>query len=276
MLGMSRYKTPLQLYMEKRGEADPVEETFAMRFGSAAEAFILSEFERNHGCTLIRAPDTMRRGPMLTHLDGWIPGEFNVQAKTSRSKHDFGEPGTDAIPMEYALQVQAEMFIAQVDFSYVPVLFSGSEYAEYEVEADAELQGMIEAEAKEFWQRVKDGNPPDPVSFADAQARFGRSSREAAVEATAEVMAAVKRLRAVKDEITRLEAMEAEQKGIIMIAMGESATLVSGGNTLATWRAAKAAQRFDAKAFQVAEPALYAKFLKTSEVSRRFLLKEAS
>jgi hypothetical protein len=55
--------------------------------------------------------------------------------------------------------------------------------------------------------------------------------------------------------------------------MGEADTLVSGDAVLATWKSAKPAIRFDAKAFQVAHADLYHEFLRAGEATRRFLLK---
>lgn len=58
-----------------------------------------------------------------------------------------------------------------------------------------------------------------------------------------------------------------------MKALGDRDTLMLNGIPLATWKAAKAAVRFDAKAFMAAHPELYGQFLKDGEPSRRFLIK---
>jgi predicted phage-related endonuclease len=155
----------------------------------------------------------------------------------------------------------------------VAVLIGGSDFRMYEVPADRELQEMlIEGEA-EFWRNVEQGTPPEPVSYSDMQVRFGRLTSGGTVEATPDVIDAVVRLQKVQEEIKRLEEVEQAEKAIVMKALGECDTLVSGGFTVATWKAAKPAQRFDSKGFQAAYPELYPQFLKAGEVSRRFLLK---
>lgn len=274
-LGLSPYATPLDLYLRKRGEAGPQEDSLAMRFGNAAEAFILSEFQRAHpDDALVLAPDTMRRGPMLAHLDAWVPGRFNVQAKTARSRHNFGESGSPDVPMQYLIQVQHEMLLAGVAVSFVPVLFAGSEYDEFVVEADRELQEMIEAGVADFWHRVQIGDPPDPISMSDMQRRYGHASRADVVIASDDVQAAVETLQAIKHKREDLDLAEDESKLVVLKAIGECDTLVDlTGKTLATWKAAKPSQRFDAAAFKAAHPELHAQFLKAGEPTRRFLIK---
>ncbi len=276
-LGMSHWCSPVELYLRKRGEAAPQDETMAMRFGHAAEPFILTEFERAHGVALVRAPDTLRRGVMLAHLDALLPGKYNVQAKTARTRTGWGESGSADVPQDYLLQVQAEMLLADVPLSYIPVLFAGSEYAEFVVEADRELQELIEGGVNDFWRRVERGDPPEPVTVDDAIALYGRRSVAAAVTASVEVEEAVNQLRDIKAQRAVLDASEERWKALVLKALGERDTLVDpAGNVLCTWKVAKPAERFDSKAFKLAHPSLYAEFVKLGEPSRRFLLKETT
>jgi putative phage-type endonuclease len=150
-LGLSPYQTRFELYQVKRGEVPEADDNLAMRFGLAAEPFILSEFQRAHlDDLLVVAPDTMGRGRLFCHLDAWVPGSFNVQAKTTRSRQGWGESGSPDISQHYLLQAQHEMLLAGVDVSFVPVLFGGAEYDEFVVEADRELQELIEDGIADF------------------------------------------------------------------------------------------------------------------------------
>jgi hypothetical protein len=92
--------------------------------------------------------------------------------------------------------------------------------------------------------------------------------------ATDEVAQAVLQLQAMRMQHAQYAEQEESLKAVVMKALGESDTLVdAAGRTLATWKAAKPAQRFDAAAFKDAHPALAAQFTKAGEPSRRFLLK---
>lgn len=274
-LGLSPYQSPLQLYQIKRGEVAPAEETLPMRYGNHVEPFVLDEFQRKHpDFELVRAPDTLRRGPMLAHLDAVVPGKANVQVKTSRSREGWGESMSPDIPVHYVLQVQAEMLLCGVSVSWVPTLFGGADYDEFVVEADVELQDMIESGVNDFWQRVVRGEPPEPVTVGDAIERWGRSSIADRVMADEETLRAVVALRELKKEREHLDLAEEQWKAIVLKHMGEYDTLVGpDGKTLATWKAQAGPRRFDTTQFRAQHPELADAFTKAGEPFRKFLLK---
>lgn len=276
VLGLSKYKTPLQVYQEKRGELGEIPDNEPMLWGRVLEPVIRQQYAERTG-QVVRLPEGIIRSErhpfMLATVDGITDSGRLVEIKTARTAQEWGEPGTDEVPQAYLIQVQHYLTVTALPVADVAVLIGGSDFRLYHIEADPELQGLIIEGEAEFWQRVEQGIPPEPVSYADVIARFGRSSREAAVEATADTLAAIARLRAIRETMKEMEAEEEAQKAIIMKLLGESDTLVSGSLTLATWKAAKASMRFDSKAFQAAHPDLYQQFLKAGEVSRRFLLK---
>lgn len=276
-LGLSKWKTPYALWQEKRGEAGEQEDNESMLWGRALEPVIRQHYAERTG-RVVRVPEGILHHPqhafMLANLDGVTDDGRLLEVKTARSGQDWGEAGTDMVPQAYLLQVQHYMAVTALPVADVAVLISGSDFRLYEVPADPELQAMIIEGEAAFWQRVVEGVPPEPVSLSDMQARYGRASREARVVAGQEIVEAVELLRKIKAANAAGEEAENEQKAIIMGALGEADTLVDdGGNILCTWKAAKPAQRFDAKLFQVAHADLYKQFLKTGEVSRRFLLK---
>jgi predicted phage-related endonuclease len=208
-------------------------------------------------------------------LDAWVPGIYNVQAKTARTRQGWGESGSPDVPLHYLLQVQQEMLLSGVDVSFAPVLFGGAEYDEFVVEADRELQELIEDGIADFWALVERGEPPEPVTLDDMLARFGHASRAEQVTANAEVLRAARELHAIKAQREQLDATEAALKARLMGALGEADTLVDAtGQTLATWKATKPARRFDAAAFEAAHPELFREFLRTGEPGRQFRLKD--
>lgn len=276
VLGLSKWRTPLEVYQEKRGELGPQEDNESFLWGRVLEPVIRQQYAERTG-RVVRVPDGILRHPehafMLANLDGVTDDGRVVEIKTARSGQDWGEVGSDQVPQAYLLQVQHYMAVTGFVVADVAVLIGGSDFRLYEVPADRELQQMLVEGEAEFWRNVEQGIPPEPVSYSDMQARFGRSSKGGTVEATQETLDAITRLRTVQADIKRLEEVEETEKAIVMKALGECDTLVAGGFTVATWKAAKPSQRFDSKTFQAAYPELYPQFLKTGEVSRRFLLK---
>jgi len=134
---------------------------------------------------------------------------------------------------------------------------------------------MIIEVCADFWHRVQDGNPPDPVTYADAVQRFGKSAAAGAVVASETDIPVVDGLRAVRDEIKRLEALQDDLRGRIIIALGESGDMLVGpdGAALVTYKFGNGRRTFDVKAFEKDHPHLHQEYLKTGEPQRRFLLK---
>lgn len=281
ILGLSKWSTPLQVYQQKRGELGEQPENDAMRWGRYLEPVVRQAYADETG-NEVRVLPTMIRHPahdfMVANLDGFVAPEHAprrvFEAKTARSAEGWGEPGTDQIPQPYLLQVQHYLAVTGFIVADVAVLIGGSDFRLYEVPEDRELQEMLVDAEHEFWRRVQRGDPPEPVTTADAIARWGRSSIADRVMADDTALQALQTLRAARESIQAAEQLEEAAKVILMRALGERDTLVdSTGRALCTWKVSAPPMRFDAAALKAAHPELHAQFLKPGEPSRRFLLK---
>jgi predicted phage-related endonuclease len=211
---------------------------------------------------------------MLANLDG-VADNRVLEIKTARTAKGWGEEGSDLIPLPYLIQVQHYMAVTAFPVADVAVLIGGSDFRLYEVPADAELQaGIIEQEA-ELWGRIQRRDPPDPVTFAEVRKRFGRSAAVGTIEASGATFTDACELQRLVARIKDLEEQADDRRANIMRALGEKGdTLVHSGNVIATWKLAKAPQRFDSKGFAKEHPELAAQFTHAGEPSRRLLLKE--
>ena len=279
ILGLSKWRTPLDVYLRKRGEGSEQPDNPAMYWGRALEPVVLAAYADETGHD-VRRPEKIIVHPtipyLIASLDGFTDEPRIVEVKTARSGNGWGEPGSADVPDDYALQVQHYMAVTGFPVADIPVLIGGSDFRIYTVPADVELQAAMIERCAEFWQRVMDGNPPDPVSYADAVQRFGRSAGAGTVTADEATRTAYVDLCAIREQTKALEAQEAECKAFIAKALADKGdTLVdSTGRTLATWKLAKGAERFDSTAFKAAHPQLAAEFIKTGEPSRRMLIKD--
>lgn len=278
IMGLSPWKTAYQVYQEKRKEVATWEGNEATDWGKRMEPAIRQWYSDQTG-RCVRLPEKImfhERYPfMLASLDGFTDDPRGVEIKTARSAKGWGEPGTNEIPDYYILQVQHYMVVTAFPVFDVPVSIGGSSPVLYEVPADKELQEMIIDACAEFWKRVVDGNPPDPVSYADAIQRYGRSAAQGTVIASEEALAYVDSLRVVRGKIIGLEVEEEEIRGKLIITLGDNGdTLIDAdGSPLLTYKLANGRKMLDAKALEKEMPEVYAKYLKTAEPSRRFLLK---
>jgi putative phage-type endonuclease len=277
IMGLSKWKTPLDVYLDKRGEAAPFQDNESMLWGRALEPVIRQQYAERTG-RAVHVPDGMLIHPkhdfILANLDGVTDDGRVLEIKTARTGQDWGEPGTDEVPQAYLLQVQHYMAVTGFVVADVAVLVGGSDFRIYEVPADTELQTLIVEQETEFWTRVLTGNPPPPVSYADAVARFRKHTPGETVTATAEVQDAIAALINAQSCIKVAKAEEEQAKAFIAAFMGPAEILVNlDGNTLATWKTAKPAKSIDAKALQEGYPDIYHLYLKPGEASRRFLVK---
>ncbi|HEY8445738.1 MAG TPA: YqaJ viral recombinase family protein [Thermomicrobiales bacterium] len=148
--GLNRWKTPLDLYLEKRGLVEPEPAGEAAEWGTILEPVLLREFARRNGVNVVGRGehgvpvcycadgvvipaaeiteavallDTLRHPEhewMMCHLDGVALSPVDrevvgvVEAKTT-SEHRSGEWGDsdDAIPEEYIVQTQHALEIVR-------------------------------------------------------------------------------------------------------------------------------------------------------------------
>jgi len=277
-MGLSPFKTAYQVYREKRKEVEDWQGNELTDWGKRMEPAIRQWYSDKTGRD-VRLPDKIMYHPqhpfMLASLDGFTDDGRVVEIKTARSGKNWGEPETNQIPDYYAVQVHHYMTITGFQVADIPVSIAGSSPSLYIVEADKEISEMIIEACAKFWERVQSGNPPDPVTYADAVARFGKSSSSGAVIASGNTMIDLEELRSVRQQMKDLAEREEFLKGNIITFIGESGDSIvnESGETLLTYKLANGRKTFDSKAFEKDNPNLYQKYIKTSEPQRRFLLK---
>lgn len=278
IMGLSPYKTAYQVYREKRKEVEGWHGNNVTDWGKRMEPAIRQWYSDTTG-RVVRLPEKIlyhqKHRYMLASLDGFTDDNRGLEIKTSRNSRGWGEPGTNQIPDYYMLQVQHYMGVTGLPVFDVPVSIGGASPEIYEVPADLELIGLIIAVEGAFWARVENGNPPDPVTYADAVQRFGTSATEGVVIATTKELEIIYELAERRDTIKRLQDEEESLKAKLIITLGEAGNIIAApdGKQLITYKLSKGRTVFDAKALEAEVPDIYRKYLKHSEPSRRFLLK---
>lgn len=278
ILGLSPWKTAFQVYQEKRKEIVDWQGNNLTDWGKRMEPAIRQWYSDQTG-RAVRLPNKIMyhdKYPfMLASLDGFTDDRRIVEIKTARSGKGWGEPSTNEIPDYYAVQCHHYMIVTGFEVTDVPVSVAGGSPELYEVPADKEITEMIIEACAKFWERVVNGNPPAPVTYADAVARFGKIKSEGSVMASEQVLEVVSEIKAIRARLDELEAQEEEMKGKLIISLGESGdTLIDQeGTTLLTYKLANGRKSFDLKTFEKDYPNIYQKYIKITEPSRRFLLK---
>ena len=238
-LGMSKYKTPYQLWEEKTALEVVQFDSPILRRGRMFEPIIRQLYSDETGRAVKKVP-SMRseKYPFMTASpDGYAEdGKRYIEIKTARNKSEWGEPGTDEIPLPYMIQVQHGLIVTGLEIADIPVSFSLDDFAIYEVPADRELQEMIIEKEATFWELVKNRIPPEPSNYVDVYRRFAKSMPKN-IQADSDIVGAVQALKSVKLSQKELKEREDQLKTMIGKYMAEADTLIDfDGNTLATWK----------------------------------------
>jgi putative phage-type endonuclease len=298
ILGLSKYRTPLQVWMEKTGKSKSFKGSLATRFGHFNEAFVASEYAQATDQILYEYPEAIihpEHPYFQAHIDRLIldpkqhinkdancsadifknaSGILECKTANPFAKAEWGEPGTDQVPLPYLCQCIWYLLITQLPKADLAVLFGNSDFVIYSINKDIELGGLIVQKAEYFWSEyVLKDLPPPTQTEDDCLALFKNIAPKQAKEANGEIAEDIHKLIELSTQIKNIEAQVSTLKQSVMNYLQEADTLTFENHILATWKTANPAKRFDAKGFAAIHPKLYEQFLVTGNSTRRFVLK---
>ena len=286
ILGLSRFRSPLEVWMEKTGKETKKLDSLPLRFGSFAEEFVATEYARATGFELVHDESIYiqpQHSFMSAHIDRFVLEDGScspariLECKTANpfSSGDWGEVGSDEVPMSYLCQCIWYMAITNLDKVDLAVLFGNSDFRIYEIARDLELENTILEKASLFWNDyVLKDLPPPAQSEADCQTLFSKGDPAKSVEAKAQTFELTKRLQLLNSEIDVREEEISTIKQNIMNQMGEAESLLYQGKVLATWKAPKPSFRLDSKRLEQDHPEIVNNYKMPVQNSRRLVIKQ--
>ena len=249
ILGLSPYSSPFDLWWLKRTGDDLEAENKAMRRGRRYEALILEDFADEHPEFQVMPSVTARnlqRPWQLATPDGLAyeagyayadPEDTSdpvavIEAKTGQ-RREWGEPGTDDIPLHYRCQVLWQMDTLGLNVAYLPVLF-GDQYAEYVVDYDEGDAKYMRDRAEEFLTSIRNDEMPD-VDDSTATARRLKHLHPDVTDGEVEIPAyIVAQYRAAKRLRDAAEARMRLAENRIRLGMGDYRVGVADGRKVAS------------------------------------------
>ena len=157
---------------------------------------------------------------------------------------------------------------------YLAVLFGGQEFVMFPFDISEQQKDELIQQMAKVWGHVQAGTTLPPEDLEQVKLLYPKDAPETVRTASRSVEEACQALRSIKDEIKLLEGREEQLQTLIAGFMETASSLQTiDGRTLATWKAAKASNKFDSKLFQQSMPDIYNKFVVEQPGSRRFLLK---
>lgn len=276
--GVSPWRTPLDVYREKIGEAPDVEQNDAMYWGSVLEDVVAREYALRTD-SKVRRRNIQLMHPRYPFMQGNVDRTVDhhkivLECKTAgRLNEEWGEDGTDQIPPVYLAQVTHYMVVLGYRVAHVAVLFLGDRvFRIYTVNLDDDIADMMIDTEAQFWKDVQERHPPDPINLADVRKRWPRDL-ETEVVASPQAHAAALRLAEIKEQQKELVSQREELEQICMGHMKDARSLIGlQGEVLATWKVQKT-RRFDQKSWSQNNPDLVEQYTREGTM-RVFRLKK--
>jgi putative phage-type endonuclease len=280
--GINRYKSPVELWMEKTDQMPSQEAGEAAYWGTQLEPFVRAEFTKRTGIEVIHTMQLLQSEEhpfMLANLDGIcdVPdvGKCIFEAKTA-SAYKASE-WEDTIPDEYMLQVQHYMAVTGYAGTYIAVLIGGNTFKWKFVERDEELISMLIELESNFWHHVEELTVP-PLDGSDACAKFlSDRFRDSIPKSHITLPDTAADLLAQYDEACEELEIVTERKqkaeNLLKEMMGEN-EIGTAGDRIVTWKSVSQ-ERLDSKTLKAEHPTLYKKYANKSSY-RRFTIKAAS
>ena len=277
--GINRYKSPVELWLEKTDQLPYQESGEAAYWGTQLENLVRTEFTKRTGIEVKQVNQILQSEEypfMLANLDGICEhpeyGTCIFEAKTS-SAYKAGE-WDNAIPDSYCLQLQHYMKVTGYKGAYIAVLIGGNTFRWKFIERDEELISMLVELEKKFWNHVQNNTSP-PLDGSDASTkvlaeRFPDSlpkSQIALPDSAAELLRQYDKACEQLELITE-QKQEAENRLKEMLGENEVGT---AGSHIITWKTISQ-ERLDSKTLKVEHPTLYKKYTNKSTY-RRFSIK---
>ena len=286
ILGLSKFRTPLEVWMEKTGKEVWQIDSLPLRFGSFAEEFVASEYARATSFELLHDESIYIHPthPMMSaHVDRFILGDgLNkpatrlLECKTANpfARAEWGEPGTDQVPMSYLCQCIWYMAITSIEQCDLAVLFGNSDFRIYEIARDLELEALVIEKALHFWNEyVLKDTPPPAQTEGDYQALFKKSDPSKTIEANLKTVELIRQLQSLSKQSGDVDEQITQIKQHIMNEMKEAEVLSYQGNVIATWKAPKPSFRLDSKRLELEEKEVFERFKMPIQNSRRLVIK---
>lgn len=281
-------KTDTDVYWSKVTDL-PDSSTASTETGDWLEKPLLGLAAEELGVEIITEPERLftvaqegeGKGLLAAHHDSLIVGQrAGIEAKFRNADNAtyFGEPYTDQVAMDVIIQVQAQMYCADLDKVYV-VLGTPSYYTVehrlYCVPRDEDIIEQIVHFGADWWRKhVEAKIPPNGETVPPLYVLKALERRAGAqIKLPDEAVAWADRRIELKEQIKALTSDVEQIDAKLIHALGEAeAGLLSDGRKVTYHR--YESNRFDSKQLKIDEPDLAQKYMRKSHYRTLYIRKK--
>lgn len=262
--GVHPYRAPINVYIEKTGDAPAFVENERVRWGNLLEPLIRQDYARRHRVDVVE-PGTLQHAqhdwamatPDGVALLAALPVRgLEIKTHGVRVAEQYGEPGTDQVPGYVLVQCAWNLYVSGLD-RWDVVGFWDNQPHDFQISRDEELIGQLVEVAERFRRdHLVPRRPPvadGSRSFADYLSR--RHPQQTAdllsIDDQPEVRRLIDELRVHRELAASSEHIVAveEQRVKAIIGDHEGITWTEGGKMhKITWKASKDRATTDVRA----------------------------
>lgn len=273
--GINKYKSPIELWLEKTGQDEPKEAGEPAYWGNIMEPIIREEFTRRTGINVREYKYILQHSEysfMFANIDGLIMADDGSQlifeAKTA-SSYNSHEWELD-VPESYQLQVQHYLAVTGFKGAYIAVLIGGNHFKYFYIERDEEIIKPLIKLEQIFWGYVENNVPPK-IDGSQACSEFinrmyTAGTKKDVLELPEEALDLIHQYEISqnieKDAATQKEEAVNKLKNLL----GEHLLATVGGR-IVSWSNVST-ERLDTKMLKAEQPDIYAKYLSKSNYRR--------
>ncbi len=280
ILGKSKYRTPLMVWMQKQGYLPTEDDSAIMNFGNDFEPILANHFMKVTGLRT-QIDNRLRQHSVYPFLRGNIdrlilsndrhdgPGVLELKTTTSHAVKAWVEP----IPVEWKYQIMHYLSITGYGYSYLMVYERDTcKYHEpVFIERDDAFISEMTKQCVSWWMFHMEGRrKPQSVSSSDVFLLYPESNSGQSVEGGVGCLAIAQTLGMIRERIKKYEQDVEQLEFQLKNELGASEILMHRGKPICSWKTTETS-RFDTTAIKEQEPDLYQKYLKKT-TSRRFVL----
>ena len=281
-VGLSPYKSPLTLWLEKTGRQLPedVSGKEAVVWGTVLEPVLARVYAERTGRRVRRVNAVLQHPEhpwMLANIDREVTGAPDVQILECKTAGIHGSRlWRDGVPEYVQLQVMHQLAVTGKQAADVAVLLGGQHLEIHRIERDDRLIARLIDLERQFWQYVENDTPP-PADGSDSAESALRCLYPDDTGQTVDfrdhrnLSACFADLLAVRQSIAEQEKLEARLKQTLQQAMG-NATRADFETGSVSWKKAKDSVVLDVTRLLKDQPDLQQRYALTKAGSRRFLV----
>ena len=278
--GFNKYKSALELWMEKRGYKEQDEAGESAYWGITLEPIVRNEFIKRTGLEVDTINLMLKHSKhefMLANIDGVVidlDGKKSIFEAKTTSAYKLDEWKDDKIPEGYMLQIQHYMAVTGYERTYIAVLIGGNTFKYKVVDRDDELIEMIIQLENKFWDCVINDIPPE-VDGSESCTNmlnnlYAKSKNDSAIVLPDKAQDIIEEYNKNKEK----EQFYAEKKDECvnkLKSLMEDNEIAKVNNSIITWKNTTS-ERLDSKKLKVEQPEIYNKYTKKTTM-RRFMIK---